>query len=212
MLRKLGIGALALVGGCLGLFAAAFAVAQTGPARDQISGYVADTLSNPQRQAEVEQLGGLLPFDIRLGRFALRDDKGVWLEVNDARVKLNPGALLKGQVHVEEAGARRVAVDHLPPSGPEPPPSDEPFRCPRRPSCPRRSPSPASTGCTSTGSRSAHPCWARRPCSAWRAAAARTRPGRPPTRPWRSVAPTRPPRRSTSPPSSTSPHAGSASA
>jgi translocation and assembly module TamB len=140
MLRKLGIGALALVGGCLGLFAAAFAVAQTGPARDQISGYVADTLSNPQRQAEVEQLGGLLPFDIRLGRFALRDDKGVWLEVNDARVKLNPGALLKGRVHVEEAGARRVAVDHLPPSGPEPPPSDEPFRLPEAPELPEALP------------------------------------------------------------------------
>jgi hypothetical protein len=61
MLRKFGIAALAMVGGCLGLFAAAFAVAQTGPAKDQISGYVADTLSNPQQQAEVEQLGGFLP-------------------------------------------------------------------------------------------------------------------------------------------------------
>jgi hypothetical protein len=142
MLRKLGIAALALGRGCLGLFAAAFAVAQTGPARDQISGYVADTLSNPQQQAEVEQLGGLLPFDIRLGRFALRDDKGVWLEVNDARVKLNPGALLKGQVHVEEAGARRVVVDHLPPPGPEQPdlPSTEPFRLPEAPKLPESLP------------------------------------------------------------------------
>jgi hypothetical protein len=49
-----------------------------------------------------------------------------------------------------------VAVDHLPPPGPSSPTClDEPFRLPEAPSCPRRCPSPASTGCTSTGSRSA---------------------------------------------------------
>jgi len=132
---RVGIAVLAVIVVAVGLLAGAFAVAQTSPAKDQISGYVADTLTTPQQQAEVEQLGGLLPFDVRIGRFALRDEQGAWLEVNDARVKLSPAALLRGQVHVEDAGARRVAINHLPPPAPETP-STEPFRLPEPPQLP----------------------------------------------------------------------------
>lgn len=141
-MRRVGIGVLAVVVVAAGLLAAAFAVAQTTPAKDQISGYVADTLTTPQQQAEVEQLGGLLPFDVRIGRLALRDDRGAWLEVNDARVKLSPTALLRGEVHVEDAGARRVAINHLPPPAPEQPepPSTEPFRLPELPHLPESLP------------------------------------------------------------------------
>src|SRR3954452_5191574 len=131
MLRKLAIGIVAVVGALVALLAVAFAAAQTPPAKDKIADVVADKLSGPQQQAEVQGLGGLLPFDIRVGRFALRDDKGVWLEVNKARVKLSPTDLLKGDIHVEDAGAERVAVDHLPPPGPPAPPSSEPFKLPQ---------------------------------------------------------------------------------
>src|SRR3954447_5029846 len=136
MLRKVAIGIVAVVGALVALFAVAFAAAQTPPAKDKIADVVAGKLSGPQRQAEVQGLGGLLPFDIRVGRFALRDDKGVWLEVNKARVKLSPTDLLKGDIHVEDAGAERVAVDHLPPPGPPAPPSSEPFKLPQLPQLP----------------------------------------------------------------------------
>src|SRR3954447_12795974 len=140
MLRKVAIGIVAVVGALVALFAVAFAAAQTPPAKDKIADVVAGKLSGPQRQAEVQGLGGLLPFDIRVGRVALRDDKGVWLEVNKARVKLSPTDLLKGDIHVEDAGAERVAVDHLPPPGPPAPPSGEPFKLPQLPQLPESLP------------------------------------------------------------------------
>src|SRR5918911_462639 len=140
MLRKLAIGIVAVVGALVALLAVAFAAVQTPPAKDKIADVVADKLSGPQQQAEVQDLGGLLPFDIRIGRFALRDDKGVWLEVDKARVKLSPTDLLKGDIHVEDAGAERVAVDHLPPPGPPAPPSNEPFKLPQLPQLPESLP------------------------------------------------------------------------
>src|SRR4051794_7334673 len=140
MLRTLAIGIVAVVGAFVALLAVAFAAAQTPPAKDKIADVVADKLSGPQRQAEVQGLGGLLPFDIRVGRIALRDDKGVWLEVNKARVKLSPTDLLRGDIHVEDAGAERVAVDHLPPPGPPAPPSSEPFKLPQLPQLPESLP------------------------------------------------------------------------
>ena len=140
MLRKLAIGIVAVVGALVALLAVAFAAAQTPPAKDKIADVVADKLGGPQRQAEVQGLGGLLPFDIRVGRFALRDDKGVWLEVDKARVKLSPTDLLRGDIHVEDAGAERVAVDHLPPPGPPAPPSSEPFKLPQLPQLPESLP------------------------------------------------------------------------
>lgn len=118
MLRRLAIGIASLVGAVLLLFAAAFGYAQTRLAKDQIGELIASQLSSPTQKAEVEQLAGLLPFDVRIGRFALTDKAGTWLEVEDARVKVAPTALLSGRVHVQEAGARRVAVERLPPGEP----------------------------------------------------------------------------------------------
>lgn len=141
MLRKLGIGALALLGGCAGLLAVAFGLAQTPPAKDLIAGYLAGALGGGAdgRRAEVERLEGLLPFDVRLGRLALADAQGVWLEAEDARLRLSPGALLRGEIRLDELGARRVALERLPPAAEEPEP-DEPFRLPELPDLPESLP------------------------------------------------------------------------
>ncbi len=145
MLRKFLLTLLGIVLGTVVLFGAALAIAQTRVAKDQIGGLIESSLEGEQQTAEVEDVSGFLPFDIRIGRFSLADDEGRWLEVNDARVKLSPTPLLRGEVVVEEAGAARVAVQRAPnlPPAPEPEPepeTDEPFSLPAAPELPESLP------------------------------------------------------------------------
>ena len=111
--RSLAFSGLAL----LTLLAAAFGFVQTGFAKSQIESMLERTLAGETRAAEVSGLAGLLPFTVRLERLRLADAEGVWLEVDEARVDLAPGALLTGRVEVREAGAARVALHRLPPAG-----------------------------------------------------------------------------------------------
>ncbi|GBD42695.1 Translocation and assembly module TamB [bacterium HR40] len=121
MLRRLVYLLASLVGGVLVLFAAAFGYAQTRLAKDQIGALIERQLSSDTRTAAIEGLAGLLPFDVRIGRFALGDSQGTWLAVEDARVKIEPLALFSGKIHVEQAGARRVVLARLPAEEPASP-------------------------------------------------------------------------------------------
>ncbi len=142
MLRKLLLSILAILAVTVLLFGTVLGLAQTRLAKAQISGMVEDSLTGDGQTAEVDQLEGFLPFDVRLGRFRLADDTGTWLEVDNARVKVSPTRLLAGEILVEEAGAERVAVHRTPvlPAQPEPPPSDEPFSLPAPPTLPESLP------------------------------------------------------------------------
>lgn len=138
MLRRLFL----LLGGVLAtvllLVIGAFAYAQTSLGKQQIADVVAGQLSAPGQQAEVKALGGFLPFDIHLGELRLRDDEGVWLAADNVRVELAPAALLKGEITVKQVGAERIALERLPPPGPEEPEpaSEEPFSLPKLPELP----------------------------------------------------------------------------
>lgn len=135
MLRNLAIAIGLLLGLVVLLLAGAFGLAQTRFGQDRLAALIAGQLGD----AEVEGLSGFLPFDIGLRRLALRDASGVWLTVEDARLRVRPAALLHGAVEIEAVGARRVVLDHLPPS----PPSDEPFALPGLPQLPRSLPTVA---------------------------------------------------------------------
>jgi len=144
LLRKILLSLVGLLLVVVVLLGAAFGLAQTRIAKAQITGLVQDSLTTEQQTAEVAELEGLLPFDVRLGRFRLADDTGTWLEVDDARVQVSPSRLLAGEIRVEQVGAARVAVHRTPelPSGPppEPEPQDEPFSLPEAPSLPESLP------------------------------------------------------------------------
>lgn len=136
MPRKILTVLLVVVAGVLALFGAAFAYAQTGIAKQQIGGAVERALNEPGRTANVEGIEGLIPFNVRIGRFSLSDDRGTWLEVDRAKVDLSPTDLLAGKVSLREIGAERIRLDRLPPAGPAAPPpeaSTEPFSLPRLP-------------------------------------------------------------------------------
>lgn len=136
MLRKILMVLLVVVAGVLLLFGAAFAYAQTGIAKQQIGGAVERALSEPGRTAEVQGIQGLIPFNVRIGRFSLSDDRGTWLEVDRAKVDLSPADLLAGKINIGAVGAERIRIERMPPPGPEAPPeppSNEPFTLPSLP-------------------------------------------------------------------------------
>ena len=139
MLRKLLYGVLTLLGLVVVIVGAALGLAQTPFAKAKIAGLIEGQLTKPGQEAQVAGLTGFLPFDIHLGRFALRDGKGQWLEVDDARIAVSLADLVRGHITVDEIGASRVALDHLPPSAPKPP-SNQPFQLPQLPELPKSLP------------------------------------------------------------------------
>ena len=136
MVRKLGFVLLLLVALVAFAVAGAWAYAQTQTGRNQIAALIAGQLGEPGRPADVEGLAGRLPFDIRLGALRLRDEDGVWLKVENARLTIRPAALLRGTVEVAEVGAGRVALHRLP-AEQEPP---QPFSLLQIPELPRSLP------------------------------------------------------------------------
>lgn len=116
LLRLLAVSGLALVT----LLAAAFGFVQTGFAKSALESMLERQLAGAAGGAEVAGLSGLLPFAVRLERLRLADAEGTWLEVDEARLDLAPGALLAGRVEIREAGAARIALHRLPPAADEP--------------------------------------------------------------------------------------------
>jgi translocation and assembly module TamB len=71
----------------------------------------------------IEGLEGPLPGALGFARLTMADDKGVWLEVEGARLAWDPRALLRREAHVELLAARRIALHRLPESAPPPEPT-----------------------------------------------------------------------------------------
>ena len=134
MLRRLGLFLAGFVLLLLVLVLGVFGFAQTPFGQDQVASLVAGLLGEPGQPAEVTGLRGVLPFDITLAALRLRDARGVWLEVDDARLALRASALLKGRIVVTELGARRVALDRTPDSPTLA--ASEPFTLPQLPELP----------------------------------------------------------------------------
>ena len=88
MLRKLAIILGVLLGLAVLLVAGAFGLAQTRFGQDRLAALIARQLGTPEQPAEVEGLSGFLPFDMRLALLRLRDPQGVWLEVEDASLRI----------------------------------------------------------------------------------------------------------------------------
>ncbi|MCB1833559.1 MAG: hypothetical protein KDH19_09000, partial [Geminicoccaceae bacterium] len=119
----------------------AFGVLQTRFAKDRIAQFAEEALTNDDQSARIEGLGGFLPFDIRVERFALSDKEGVWLEVDDARFEVSPTRLVSRELLIDRITAARVAVHRqpdLPPAEEEEP--AEPFALPGLPDLPENLP------------------------------------------------------------------------
>ncbi len=65
-------------------------------------------------QVMLAGLAGTFPVALRLDRIELRDAAGVWLTVQDARVRWSPLRLLAGEAHIDLVAAGSVALARLP--------------------------------------------------------------------------------------------------
>lgn len=92
------------VGGVVVLAAGAFAALQTPPG----TALVAAVASSDS--IKIEGISGFIPVDVRVARIELRDKKGVWLSLSDARVNWSFASLFTGRVRVEQVSARQVEV------------------------------------------------------------------------------------------------------
>ncbi|CAH0207598.1 translocation/assembly module TamB domain-containing protein [Roseomonas sp. CECT 9278] len=72
----------------------------------------------------LQGLTGPLPGRIGVARLAMADAAGAWLEVEDAEVALDLTALLRRDLRITSATARRIALHRLPPAADPPPPRD----------------------------------------------------------------------------------------
>jgi translocation and assembly module TamB len=59
---------------------------------------------------KVEGVGGFIPVDLHVARVEMRDRKGVWLSLSDARIKWSFTSLFTGRVRIEEIAARQIEV------------------------------------------------------------------------------------------------------
>ena len=112
------------VGGLLALLLALFAALQAPPVQRLVARLVSSAASGPDGSLEIHDLGGFFPTDLAVGRIAYADREGVWLSVEDTRLRWSILPLLRGQVRIDALAARRVSVLRSPvSSAPAPSPS-----------------------------------------------------------------------------------------
>jgi len=91
-------------GGVVVVAAGLFAGLQTPPGTALVAAIASSD------SIKVEGISGFIPVDVRVAKVELRDKKGVWLSVTDARVNWSFASLFTGRVRVEEISARQVEV------------------------------------------------------------------------------------------------------
>ena len=109
---------LTLIGGLIGfvliLLLIAVGVAQTDWGKRFIAETASDLASGPDFTLAIEGITGFVPFDMAVARVDLGDADGTWLEVEDATLTWSPLALIGQRLHINAAGAGRVALARLP--------------------------------------------------------------------------------------------------
>ncbi|SCZ50785.1 autotransporter secretion inner membrane protein TamB [Epibacterium ulvae] len=99
--------------------------------------FLEEQLSGDNRAIRVEGLSGGFSSKAELKRLTIADDKGVWLEIEEATLDWTRSALLRGALSINQLSARRIAVLRAPepaPVDPElPAPETAPFRLPDLP-------------------------------------------------------------------------------
>ena len=95
------------------LLVAIAAVAQDAGEPDSDNGFLLNLLENrlsaPGRQIRLSGVSGALSSQARIARITISDDKGPWLQVDNAQLDWSRLALLRGRVDINRLSAERIA-------------------------------------------------------------------------------------------------------
>ncbi|MFO1210828.1 MAG: hypothetical protein U1E40_16690, partial [Amaricoccus sp.] len=119
----------------------ALAQDQAAPDADSDNGFLLNLLQNklsaPGRQIRLSGVSGALSSQARIARITISDDKGPWLQVDNAELDWNRLALLRGRVDVTRLAAGRIAwlrrAETPPPTHALPTAEAQPFSLPELP-------------------------------------------------------------------------------
>ena len=100
---------------------------ETGLGKRTAASLIEDALSQPGQQVSIGRLEGSFFGRLSIERVAFSDDKGVWLELDEAVLDWTPKALFDGTLRIERLAAQRLALQRLPPPTQEQPPSEGPL-------------------------------------------------------------------------------------
>ncbi|MGV8074157.1 MAG: translocation/assembly module TamB domain-containing protein [Syntrophobacteraceae bacterium] len=117
------------------LLGVCFLLLQTETVKKQLSTRLSMLLSSePDRKILVGGIKGWIPLRIRLARFSISDDRGVWLDIRDLVFECSPRALLSGRLEIPLLAAAKISIERLPSgqeeAGLQPPEHPEPFVLP----------------------------------------------------------------------------------
>ena len=123
------------------LLVAIAAVAQDANEPDSDNGFLLNLLQNklsaPGRQIRLSGVSGALSSQARIARITISDDKGPWLQVDNAQLDWSRLALLRGRVDINRLSADRIAwlrkAEMPPPQRGLPQVEAQPFSLPELP-------------------------------------------------------------------------------
>src|SRR5258707_13060255 len=108
--RALKIGGGTLLGVVLAL-ALGFGLLQTALGRAWLAQILGGRLSSPAERVTITGIGGLVPFDMRIGKVELADAQGPRVVVADAVLAIAPVDLLAFRLRLRDIGARAIRVE-----------------------------------------------------------------------------------------------------
>lgn len=107
--------------GLVALLVALFVALQMPPVQRLAARLASSAASGPDGSLEIRDIGGFFPTDLTVGRIAYADRQGVWLTVEQARLRWSILPLLGGRVQIDDLAARRVSVLRPPVAEASPP-------------------------------------------------------------------------------------------
>jgi translocation and assembly module TamB len=82
--------------------------------RGFIVGFLEDTLSDAGREVQIEGFEGALSSQATLSRLTIADDKGIWLELEEAELDWTRSALLRGRLSIDLITAKALTLHRVP--------------------------------------------------------------------------------------------------
>ena len=107
ILRATGVG--------IGLLGLTLALIQTPPGRRLLARGISSLSRSPDGSGViVKDISGIVPFSFLIGEFGIRDQAGTWLRLENVRVRMAAGELIRGRLHARQVAVEIARLDRLP--------------------------------------------------------------------------------------------------